>query len=244
MDNIMSSKLFTTRQGTVLLGVIAAVIAAIALLVYLNHYRNSVNAKNAPIQVLVAKSLIQKGTPGNIVGTTDLYQITSIPKSQVESGAFVDPATLSGKVATRDIYPGQQLTAADFGPAGNSLTDQLARDQRAVVVKLDSPQQVGGQITAGSHVDVWVAFNGQAANGVSRPIVRELYQNMTVLNASANNGNVTLAATSRQAGTLIFAAQNATIWLVLRPTVGSTDSKPPVISVGNLLGAPTLGIGR
>src|SRR5579875_2355712 len=207
----MSSKLFTTRQGTVLLGVIAAVIAAIALLVYLNHYRNSVNAKNAPIQVLVAKSLIQKGTPGNIVGTTDLYQITSIPKSQVESGEFVDPATLSGKVATRDISPEQQLV---------------------------------GQITAGSHVDVWVAFNGQAANGVSRPIVRELYQNMTVLNASANNGNVTLAATSRQAGTLIFAAQNATIWLVLRPTVGSTDSKPPVISVGNLLGAPTLGIGR
>ena len=33
MDNIMSSKLFTTRQGTVLLGVIAAVIAAIALVV-------------------------------------------------------------------------------------------------------------------------------------------------------------------------------------------------------------------
>ena len=33
----MSSKLFTTRQGTVLLGVIAAVIAAIALIVYLNH---------------------------------------------------------------------------------------------------------------------------------------------------------------------------------------------------------------
>ena len=37
MENIMSSKLFTTRQGTVLLGVIAAVIAAIALLVYLNQ---------------------------------------------------------------------------------------------------------------------------------------------------------------------------------------------------------------
>jgi len=55
----MSSKLFTTRQGTVLLGVVAAAIAAIALLVYLNHYRNSVNASNAQIRVLVAKSLIQ-----------------------------------------------------------------------------------------------------------------------------------------------------------------------------------------
>ena len=44
MENITSSKLFTTRQGTVLLGVIAAIIAAIALIVYLDHYRSSVNA--------------------------------------------------------------------------------------------------------------------------------------------------------------------------------------------------------
>ena len=44
----MSSKLFTTRQGTIWLGVIAAVIAAIALIVYLNNYRNSVNGSTAP----------------------------------------------------------------------------------------------------------------------------------------------------------------------------------------------------
>ena len=64
MENIMSSKLFTTRQGTVLLGVIAAVIAAIALIVYLNHYRNSVNGNRDRSQVLVAKKLIQQGTSG------------------------------------------------------------------------------------------------------------------------------------------------------------------------------------
>jgi pilus assembly protein CpaB len=243
VENIMSSKLFTTRQGTVLLGVIAAVIAAIALLVYLNHYRSSVKGGSAPINVLVAKSLIQKGTSGDVVGKTALYQVTSIPKSQVKTGAFVDPSTLTGKVALSDIYPGQQLTSADFGAATNSLTEQLARTERAVVVQLDSPQEVGGQITAGSHVDVWIAFNGQGSNGATRPIVRELFQNMTVLNAPSTGGNVTLEATSRQAGALIFASENATIWLVLRPAVGSTDSKPPVISVNNLLGGPALRVG-
>jgi len=235
VDNIMSSKLFTTRQGTVLLGVIAAVIAAIALLVYLNHYRNSVNAKNAPIQVLVAKSLIQKGTPGNVVGTTGLYQVTSIPKSQVETGAFVDPATLSGKVATRDIYPGQQLTAADFGQASGSIADQLARNQRAVVISLGSPQEVGGQLSPGDHVDVWVTANGQSSGGVTRPITKLLFQDMYVLNAATNGGNVTLRATPTQAGALIYAAANDQIWLVLRPTVG-TITKPPVISSSAVTG--------
>ncbi len=148
MENIMSSKLFTTRQGTVLLGVIAAVIAAIALIVYLNHYRNSVNAERT-VSVLVAQRLIQKGTPGDVIRTTaGLYRSTGIPKGQVETGAIVSPATLAGKVALTDISPGQQLTAADFGPATGSVATKLDRNQRAVVVSLGSPQQVGGQIAA------------------------------------------------------------------------------------------------
>src|SRR5262245_10958942 len=171
----MSSKLFATRRGTIMLGVAAAVLAAIALLVYLNQYRDSVNSGVQPMSVLVAKSLIQKGTPGSVVGSTKLFQVASIPRDQVKDGAFVDPKTLTGKVATADIYPGQQLTSTDFTAANaNALTQSLARDERAVVVPLDSPGTVGGQIAHGDHVDVWVAFNAQGANGISRPVVREV----------------------------------------------------------------------
>jgi pilus assembly protein CpaB len=225
VESITSSKRFTTRQGTILLGVIAAAIAAVALIVYLHQYRNSVNAKNAPLSVLVAKSLIQQGTSGDIVGSSNLYQVTSIPKDQVKTGAFVDAGSLTGKVALTDIYPGQQITAADFGVGPSSVTQQLDRNQRAVVISLGVPQEVGGQIGAGSHVDVWVSANGT---------VRELYQDMYVLGLSG--GNVTLRANPKQAGTLIYAAQNASIWLVLRPTIGSTQGKPPVISSNALTG--------
>jgi hypothetical protein len=57
---------------------------------------------------------------------------------------------------------------------------------------------------------------------------------MFVMNAGTNGGNVTLRATPTQAGELIFASNNAKIWLVLRPPVGSV-TKPPVISTNNLL---------
>jgi Flp pilus assembly protein CpaB len=248
VESIMSSKLFTTRQGTVLLGVIAAVIAAIALLVYLNHYRNS-HGGGGSVSVLVAQKLILQGTPGDVIRSTPgYYKPTNYTKSQVESGSIVNPATLVGQVVTvKDgIAPGQPLLASDFGPATNSITEQLPRNERAVVVQLTPPEEVGGQIDAGSHVDVWVAFNGQQQNGISRPVVRELFQNMSVLNAtsSGGNSNVTLEATSKQAGTLIYATQNATIWLVLRPTIGSTDARPPVIAVNNLLGSAGLRLGR
>jgi Flp pilus assembly protein CpaB len=244
VENIMSSKLFATRQGTIVLGVVAAVLAAIALLVYLNQYRNSVDSGAKPMSVLVAKSLIQKGTPGDVVGSSGLFQVSSIPRSQVKSGAFVDPKTLTGKVATADIYPGQQLTTADFAAGNaNALTQELASDQRAVVVPLDSPAEVGGQLAVGDRVDVWVALNAQSANGISRPIVREVLQNMYVMTAGANGGNVTLRATPQDAGKLIYASQNAKIWLVLRPAVGSTAARPPVISSNDLLGLPSIQIG-
>jgi Flp pilus assembly protein CpaB len=238
----MSSKLLNTRRGTIILGIAAAALAAIVLLVYLNQYRNSVNNGNQTVSVLVAKSLIQKGTPGNVVGTTGLYELTNLPKKQVKTGAFVDPATLTGKVAAIDIFPGQQITSADF-VLGNAaaLTQNLASDQRAVVVPLDSPAEVGGQIGAGDHVDVWVAFNAQGANGISRPLVREVLQDVYVMGTNA--GNVTLRATQQVAGELIYATQNAKIWLALRPAVGSKTTKAPEITASDLLGLPSIRVG-
>jgi len=242
VENIMSSKLLQTRRGTIILGIAAAALAAIALLVYLRQYRNSVNSGAQPVSVLVAKSLIQKGTPGNVVGTTGLYELTNIPKKEVKTGAFVDPATLTGRVAASNIFPGEQLTAADFVAANPAaLTQNLARDQRAVVVPLDSPGEVGGQIAAGDHVDVWVLFNGQGANGVSRPLAREVLQDMYVM--GTNGGSVTLRATPKVAGELIFASANAKIWLALRPAVGSTTSKAPEITANDLLGLPSIRVG-
>src|SRR5438045_9768828 len=112
----MSSKLLTTRRGTIILGIGAAVLAAIVLLVYLNQYRNSVDSGAQPVSVLVAKSLIQKGTPGDVVGSTTLFQVSSIPRKQVKAAAFVDPKTLPGPVAVADSHPGHPVTDADFAP--------------------------------------------------------------------------------------------------------------------------------
>jgi Flp pilus assembly protein CpaB len=236
VENIMSSKLFTTRQGTILLGVIAAVIAGILLIVYLNSYRNSVG-QSGTLSVMVAQKLIQKGTPGDVVRTNPSYYTTSdIAKNNVEDGAIEDPATLSGQVALMDISPGQQLTAADFGAASNSVSTQLNPNQRAVTVTLGSPQSVGGQVAAGSHVDVWVASTSTGSNGVTAPQAKLLFQDVYVLNADTSGGNVTLRTTPTQAGQIIYASSNDQIWLVLRPTIGTTAKKPPVIGAAQVTG--------
>jgi Flp pilus assembly protein CpaB len=227
VENIMSSKLFTTRQGTVLLGVIAAVIAAIALLVYLNQYRSGATST---VQVLVAKKTIPQGTSGDVLAkATGFYEVAQIPKDNVLTGAITDSSTLTGKVALADINPNSQLTESQFGE-GTGVVQKLGPTERAVVVSLGSPQAVGGQVTAGSHVDFWVTTSGQGAGGASRPVARLLFQNVLILGVSG--GNITMEATPRQAGQIIFASTNDSIWLVLRNTVSKNLAKPPVITGG------------
>jgi len=224
VENISSSKLFTTRQGTILLGVIAAVIAAIALLVFLNQYRSGATST---VQVLVAKKTIPKDTSGEVLAkSTGSYEVAQIPKDNVLSGAITDSSTLTGKVALADINPNSQLTETQFG-VGTGVVQDLGPTERAVVVSLGTPQAVGGQIVPGSHVDFWVTTSGQGAGGVSRPIAKLLFQNVLVLNVGG--GNVTLKATPRQAGQIIFASTNDQIWLALRNTVSKSLARPPVI---------------
>jgi Flp pilus assembly protein CpaB len=212
----MQNKLFATRQGTIVVGVIAAVIAAIALIVYLNHYRSSVD-NNAMSPVLVTKTYIAKGTPGNFVKSNEAYTVSHVAKSALQPGALVDPSALDGRIATTNIGVNQQLTEADFGPATGSLSEQLAPPKRAVVIPLGAPQQVGGQISADSHVDVFATVNNK---------VTQILQNMSVL--GVNGGNVTLLATPQQAGILIWASENANPWMVLRPVIATSTIPRPV----------------
>ena len=148
-----AQRLLATRRGSTIIGIAAAVLAGILLLVYISQYRNSVKSSNATVQVIVARSLIQKGTPGDVIGTQRTFQSTSIAKDQVREGAFVDAASLRGKVATTDIFPGQQLTSAEFAPASESIiTTRLTGQQRAISVPVDGAHGlVGGVQTVDRH---------------------------------------------------------------------------------------------
>src|SRR5438552_14528283 len=77
VENLAPSRLLKTRQGTIVVGVAAAVLAAILLLVYLSHYRNSVKGSTEPLTVLVAKRLMPKGTSGATLATKNLFVVTT-----------------------------------------------------------------------------------------------------------------------------------------------------------------------
>jgi Flp pilus assembly protein CpaB len=233
-----AGNLLSSRRGTILVGAAAAVLAAILLVVYLNRYRASLKGSAEPATVLVAKSLIQKGAPGNIIASTRQFQVASIPKDQLKNGALTDPAALAGLVAAKNIYPSQQLTLADFTPtAPGSLQTNLAKRDRAISIPFDSSHGLVGQISPGDHVDVYVGLN-QAGPGGAVPIIKRLIDNVLVLatpGAGASSGNIILRAKGPQAAELAFAADNGKLWLVLRPASGARPVNPGLVTAGRLL---------
>jgi pilus assembly protein CpaB len=239
-------KLISSRKGAAIVGIACLVVAGAIVVVAMAGYRQSVNTSGTPATVLVAAKPIPRNTPATVLSTQGMFRTSQVPTDQLVSGAIVDAAALHGEVAAKDIYPGEQLTAADF-TTNSSLPAQLGASQRAMTVNLDTAHGMIGTIQTGDHVDVYVGLNAQGATGQSQPILTLLLPNVEVLTApgqsasglgsssSNNNNNVTLAVNTGQAGELAYAADNGKLWLVLRPADASATAPPSMVTVQSLL---------
>jgi len=240
-------KALSTRGGTIALGAAAAVLAAFVLLLYLNQYRSSVNANSEPVTVLVAKTLIEKGMPGDVVGLKGLFESEEAPKTQLRDGAITDPSTLRGRIAVADIYPGQQLTVADFAGTTDAIGATLAGRSRAIALPFDSARGMIGKVEPGDRVDVFATLFQRGPTGAQgKPILKVLAQNALVLDAptdtsagvgtASQTANVVLRVNRDQAAELAFAVDNGKVWLVLRPRAGARATKPAAVTDRSLLG--------
>ena len=113
----------TTRRGTILVGIGAASLAAILLLVYVGRYRNSIEATAAPTPVLVARTYIEKGTSATVLARKDILKPRTVAQEHVQLGAVTDASTLRGRVAVDDHLS----RAADHGCGLLTADDDCAQ---------------------------------------------------------------------------------------------------------------------
>jgi len=237
-------KLLTTRRGTATVAVACAIVAAGILIFAMNRYRHNVNNEGSPHTVLVANGTIPKGTAGEAIANGQLFRSTSIPGKQLSTGAIADTSVLRGKVAATDIYPGQQLTAADFIATGG-LVAKLAPAQRAMTVTVTAARGLAGQIETGDRVDVYADIES-GNRGQSYVVL--LMSNTLVLKAPSSQNHAlgspesqnqestaTLQVSDSQAGELAYAADNGKLWLALRPANATSSSNASGIVTSSTL---------
>ncbi len=240
-------RVLSTRRGTLAVAGVAALLAAAVLMVFLSRYRDSVDGAAAPTPVLVATSLIQKGTSGDLIAEKRQFETVTRAAEDVKDGGVADPALLAGKVAQADIYPGQQLTASSFVASTGTVLPKLADDQRAIAVPIDEAHGLVGQVQTGDHVDVLASYaTSNSATGQGQGVVKTLLQDTLVLRAGAQptdgseEGNaadksIILRVGDRDAVALAHAADNGKVWVLLRPAGGAKESDPQAATLDSIL---------
>jgi Flp pilus assembly protein CpaB len=241
-----------TRRGAVGLALLCMLAAAAILIYAIGQYRKGVQTTAQQDTVLVATGVIQKGTPGTVIASQQQFRSTPVLATGVTAGALTNATLLLGKVAAKDILPGQQLTLADFTALGG-VASQLGPAQRAIALSLDGAHSLSGLLQSGDRVDVYAGFapvSGSAPGASSSTILRLLVASALVLKApaasgggggigggsSAPTGNVVLQVSDGQAPIVAYAADNAKLWLVLRPPNAQSPTQMPTTQASILAG--------
>ena len=227
MANVIE-RVGSSRGGAIAIGIIVAAIAAILLIVYITRYKSSVDSSAAAVPVLVAKNLIPKGTPGTVVATKQLYQNTSVPEDKVQDSAISDPNALSGRTAISDIYPGSQLTLNNFtAEASGALNAGLSGRERAITITVDAVKGSLANVASGDKVDIYTQLTREG-----RTVIQLFRAGVTVLQAPGSaGGNVVLKVGTKDASNMLFAANQTTLYFVVRPATGAA---PTPGSLGDL----------
>jgi Flp pilus assembly protein CpaB len=228
----------STRRGAYTVAAVAATLAGLVLLVFIDRYKEDVNAGIEPAPVLTADRLIPAGTAAAEVITNKLFKPSAVAEENIRPGAVTQASQLVGTVAVRDILPGQQITVGDFAAAADPIRSRLSKRERAVQIPVDRINGMLNLVHQGDRVDIVATYDKANADtpGTQTKTLQLIARDMRIM--SNGGSTVILEADDREAAALAFAATNGELWFLLRPPVGATDGKPYKITqetLNNLL---------
>jgi Flp pilus assembly protein CpaB len=248
-------KLVSTRQGIIGVAAGAALLGGLILILFLSAYRDSLTGSDGTKKVLVARVLIEDGSPADAIAEDNMYEIVSVDKADIDDGALRDADSIKGKVSDTTIYPGEQLTSADFREQGGSLGDKIRGRERAISLPFTTYGGLVGDLETGDRVDVLGLFRLDPAEaGRDRPVSRILLQDALVLRAPKESDDTETGSTRKQAvvlrGTdedateLAFTGEFGVLWLALRPKAGAEQiARPSATAIENVVfGLPPIPI--
>lgn len=226
---------------------ILALLGAVILISYVNSADERAMAELDPVEVLVVSAPIAQGTPAEEIAASVV--VDELPSAAVGPGAVTDLATLRGRVAATDLRSGEQILTGRFA-SPQELVEfggiPVPDGHHQVTISLDASRTVGGTVSAGDTVGVFITVGDQTHLALHKILVTRVQGGLSSAQPaegeSADSGAapvpeggslVTLAVNARDAETLIFASEQGSIWLTLEDPEAPTDGTR-VVNPGNL----------
>jgi pilus assembly protein CpaB len=212
------------RSRLLLLGAISLALGlAVSLHVY-RYLQAMAKASSEPmVEVMVASNDLQVGAR---IQKTDI-KIVHVPLSALPSNSPRKFADVIGRGVVLPILKGQFILSSQLAGEneGSGLPSLIPPDMRAIAVRINEESSVGGFVTPGTRVDVFMTAN---RNGEAQTI--NVLQNVAVLatghtferntNGQPQSASVaTLLVDIKDAEKLILASSEGRIRLALRNPV-------------------------
>ncbi len=219
--------------------ILLAGVGAVLLMAYVGNADQRAMAGMETTNVLVVSAPVAEGTASEEL--TEMVTPTTLPARAVVSGSVSSLDDISGQVATADLQAGEQLLATRFADPA-SLEDEaeveIPEDMHQVTVALDSQRVLGGHLTPGDTVGVFISLGDPAQTHLvlHKVLVTEVQGGITVPAESEQEGDppeitepetteapsggvmVTLAMDAPDAEQAVFGMEHGTVWLSLEPT--------------------------
>lgn len=195
------------------------------------------------VPVVVATQDIPAGTALDAVLAGGGFATEAIPATEMVESAVTDLEDLRGRRASAAILAGEQVSAARLQggalPPGGVLG--IPKGMVAVSVSLEIPRAGGGVVRQGDHITVYATFTdvtavpaGAAPGPAAGPQAPTPLGDVTVAVVPdaqvlrvmgppsaatdiSSNVQVTMALKPADAGRVVFAQENGSLWLALVP---------------------------
>ena len=238
------------RLLAALAALVLAVVGAVVLVAYARGADRRALEGVASVPVYVVTSPIARGTAAGDLGSKVRAELVPAKTAASDRVRFLHD--LTGKVATVDLEPGEQLLSSRFA-APSSLqaagTVAVPKGDGEMSIQLDPERAVGGRVAAGDKVGVYVSYKLPDGTGVTHVVLHRVLitdvQGGTAAQTAGKDGTqptanstsqtvlVTLALTSKEAEPVVWGMENGTVWLSLEPD-GADTGGTTVISPGNI----------
>ena len=206
------------RSVLLALAIVTALVGTLLIVMYVQGIDNRATEGQELVEVLVAKDIVNAGESVAAAEEAGKFEKREIRRDDLVPGALSSSTSVTGLVATGNIYPGEQLIADKFGNVGDTETLVIPDDKLAVSVELTDPERVAGFVNPGSEVAVFVTVTDSSYTRIilNRATVIGVGQTSTTSRTTTDEAGtqtveevpktiLTLALTQKESEKLIWA---------------------------------------
>ncbi|RYB95520.1 Flp pilus assembly protein CpaB [Nocardioides oleivorans] len=151
--------LMARRSVLLAVAIITALVGTLLIVMYVQGIDNRATEGQELVEVLVAKEVVNAGEPVADAESAGKFEKAQVRREDLVPGALSSSTSVTGLVATGNIYPGEQLIADKFGTVGDTESLVIPDDKLAMSVELTDPERVAGFVNPGSEVAIFVTVS-------------------------------------------------------------------------------------